>query len=120
MHIVYDIQQTLRRYSVLPCQLGPHAMGAEPLSLPRLRSLSLSLVTAYKRSRAEYVRDIYQHDFTHQIDQIYQCRYSPDLDDLYDLHDLAHVAGWEPFNLHDLSINGTCKQIIRIPVHIYI
>ena len=24
--------------------------------------------------------------------------------DLYDLYDLAPVAGWEPYNLHDLSI----------------
>ena len=24
--------------------------------------------------------------------------------DLYDLYDLAHVAGWEPCNLHDLGL----------------
>ena len=29
-------------------------------------------------------------------------RYIPDLYDLYDLYDLAHVAWWEPYNLHDL------------------
>ena len=23
--------------------------------------------------------------------------------DLYDLYDLAHVVGWEPYNLHDLG-----------------
>ena len=27
----------------------------------------------------------------------------PDLYDLYDLYDPAHVAGSEPFNLHDLA-----------------
>ena len=26
----------------------------------------------------------------------------PDLYDLYDLYDLAHVAGWEPYHLHNL------------------
>ena len=26
-----------------------------------------------------------------------------DLYDLYDLYDLPHVAGWEPYNLHDLG-----------------
>ena len=29
-------------------------------------------------------------------------RYIPDLYDLCDLYDLAHVAGWEPYILHDL------------------
>ena len=32
-----------------------------------------------------------------------QGRYVRDLYDLYDLYDLAHVAGWEPHNLHDLG-----------------
>ena len=32
-----------------------------------------------------------------------QGRSIPDLYDLYDLYDLAHVAGWEPHNLHDLG-----------------
>ena len=32
-----------------------------------------------------------------------QGRYIPDLYDLYDLYDLAHVAGWEPYSLHDLQ-----------------
>ena len=35
-----------------------------------------------------------------------QGRYILDLYDLYDLHDLydlALVAGWEPYNLHDLG-----------------
>ena len=26
-----------------------------------------------------------------------------DLYDLHDLYDLAHVAGWEPYSLHDLG-----------------
>ena len=26
-----------------------------------------------------------------------------DLHDLYDLYDLSHVAGWEPYNLRDLT-----------------
>ena len=33
-----------------------------------------------------------------------QGRSIPDLYDLYDLYDLAHVAGWEPHNLHDLGL----------------
>ena len=32
-----------------------------------------------------------------------QGRCIPDLYDLYDLYDLAHVAGLEPYNLHDLA-----------------
>ena len=27
----------------------------------------------------------------------------PDLYDLYDLYALAHVPGWEPYNMHDLQ-----------------
>ena len=57
--------------------------------------------------------------FTHQTDHRFplqhyssssrsdrQGRQSPDLYDLHDLYDLlpkAHVAGWEPYNLHDLG-----------------
>ena len=40
------------------------------------------------------------------LGQIFQGRYIPDLYDLYDpydLYELAHVAGWEPHNLHDLG-----------------
>ena len=33
----------------------------------------------------------------------FQSRSIPDLYDLCDLYDLAHVAGWEPRNLHDLQ-----------------
>ena len=29
--------------------------------------------------------------------------YTPDLYDLYDLYALAHVAGWEPYDLHHLG-----------------
>ena len=35
--------------------------------------------------------------------QIFQGRCIPELHDLYDLYDLAHVAGWEPYSLHDLQ-----------------
>ena len=46
-----------------------------------------------------------------------QGKYIPDLYDLYDLYDLAHVAAWEPYNLHDLarvSWVGVCTiQILR-------
>ena len=38
-------------------------------------------------------------------------------DDLYDLCDLAHVAGWEPYNLHDLLFkhifSGLDMQLLR-------
>ena len=41
-----------------------------------------------------------------------------DLYDLYDLYDLPHVAGWEPYNLHDLGhvscigsvLHGSCTK----------
>ena len=38
----------------------------------------------------------------HFMMYIFQGRQVPYLYDLYDLYDLAHVAGGEPFNLHDL------------------
>ena len=35
--------------------------------------------------------------------QVFRGRKVPDLCDMYDLYDLAHVAGWRPFSLHDLA-----------------
>ena len=31
--------------------------------------------------------------------------------DLYGLYDLAHVAGWDPYNLHDLSTAARVSSI---------
>ena len=39
------------------------------------------------------------HTHSYFMIYIFQGRYIPDL---YDLYDLAHVAGWEPYNLYDL------------------
>ena len=45
---------------------------------------------------------------TDQIDQIMSISWAdrdiPDLYDLYDLYDLPHVAGWNPYNPHDLAM----------------
>ena len=41
-------------------------------------------------------------------------------DDLYDLYDLARVAGWEPYDLHDLghvSLVGSALYISRASYH---
>ena len=35
---------------------------------------------------------------------MFQGRQVPDLYDLHDLYDLAHVAGWESQNVHDLGL----------------
>ena len=53
------------------------------------------------------------HDLNHYLYDLYddsssskstrQGRHIPDLYDLYDLYDPAHVGGWEPHSLHDLT-----------------
>ena len=50
---------------------------------------------------------IYSHYSTtvHNLDLPCRAAIFPDLYDLYDLYDLAHVAVWEPYNLHDLLQN---------------
>ena len=44
--------------------------------------------------------------WTDQIDNFYSMIYSTTFraDNLYDVYDLAHVAGWEPYNLHALLL----------------
>ena len=39
--------------------------------------------------------------------------------DLYDMYDLAHVPGWEPYNLHDLLRGGIINTTYGIHKNLY-
>ena len=58
----------------------------------------------FRRSSTNHLQIIYRSfplhdlDISRQIDDI-----SPVLYGQYDLYDLAHVAGWDPYDLHDLK-----------------
>ena len=39
---------------------------------------------------------------SHMMMYVFQGRYIPDLYDLCDLYELAHVAGWDPYNVRGL------------------
>ena len=48
--------------------------------------------------------------------QILQGRCIPELYDMDDLCDLAHVAGWEPYNLHDLAHVSCVGSICTVQI----
>ena len=53
------------------------------------------------RSSTDHLQIIYRSFSLHDLDL--RSRFIHDLYDLHNLYDLAHVAGWEPYNLHHLQ-----------------
>ena len=58
--------------------------------VPRYRAVSQSTRTYHRFPLQHYSTTVHDRDLPHRAD-----RYIPDL------HDLAHVTGWESYSLHD-------------------